>query len=98
MEAKKMLVTAIMCAVVSLGIGGTSSAATPADNSLVTTIESTVETQNLALLTRSRDYRHVNAGRGGSYRPTVVRGGGYRQPTPPQQHYPTPHHRPHYRR
>lgn len=101
MKAKKMLVTAIMCAMVSLGIGGTSSAATPADNSLIATVENTVETQEFSAWSRGHD-RHRRGGYGpvhrqGGYGPVNVgssRGGRqYSPPAPPHRNYPTPTHR-----
>ncbi len=55
MKAKKLVLTAIMSVMISLGIGGTSSAATPFDNLPILTIEKTVETQELSAWPRIRD-------------------------------------------
>ena len=55
MKAKKLVLTAIMSVMISLGIGGTSSAATPLDNLPIFTIEKTVETQELSAWPRIRD-------------------------------------------
>lgn len=87
MKAKKMLVTAIMCAMISLGIGGTSSAATLTDNSLTNAIE----TQEFGYRNRNvRRSGHVHVRISSSSRSSGRYAPPPRRYEPPRRHAPTP--------